>query len=292
MNTKLLDKILDIIVFLFISIVVLLCLVPLIHVAAVSFSSSQAVVAQKVTLLPVDFTMESYKQIFNDKSMITSLFFTIKMTVIYTVLSMALTICAAYPLTKSSLKGRDFFFLLIIITMYFSGGIIPDYILVKDLSLLNSMWGLILPGAISVFNLIILKTFFQNSIPNSLEESAKLDGCTEIGILFKIVLPLSMPIIATLSLFYAVGRWNGFQDALFYITRPELYPLQLKLYQLVSATSSNGALAAEGVGAAVQLAPEVLKASVVMFATVPILLIYPWLQRYFVSGVMIGAVKE
>ncbi|MBU3099789.1 MULTISPECIES: carbohydrate ABC transporter permease [Clostridium] len=292
MNTKLLDKILDIIVFLFISIVVLLCLVPLIHVAAVSFSSSQAVVAQKVTLLPVDFTMESYKQIFNDKSMITSLFFTIKMTVIYTVLSMVLTICAAYPLTKSSLKGRDFFFLLIIITMYFSGGIIPDYILVKDLSLLNSMWGLILPGAISVFNLIILKTFFQNSIPNSLEESAKLDGCTEIGILFKIVLPLSMPIIATLSLFYAVGRWNGFQDALFYITRPELYPLQLKLYQLVSATSSNGALAAEGVGAAVQLAPEVLKASVVMFATVPILLIYPWLQRYFVSGVMIGAVKE
>ncbi|MBU3072370.1 carbohydrate ABC transporter permease [Clostridium estertheticum] len=292
MNTKLLDKILDIIVFLFISIVVLLCLVPLIHVAAVSFSSSQAVVAQKVTLLPVDFTMESYKQIFNDKSMITSLFFTIKMTVIYTVLSMVLTICAAYPLTKSSLKGRDFFFLLIIITMYFSGGIIPDYILVKDLSLLNSMWGLILPGAINVFNLIILKTFFQNSIPNSLEESAKLDGCTEIGILFKIVLPLSMPIIATLSLFYAVGRWNGFQDALFYITRPELYPLQLKLYQLVSATSSNGALAAEGVGAAVQLAPEVLKASVVMFATVPILLIYPWLQRYFVSGVMIGAVKE
>ncbi|APC40115.1 carbohydrate ABC transporter permease [Clostridium estertheticum] len=292
MNTKLLDKILDIIVFLFISIVVLLCLVPLIHVAAVSFSSSQAVVAQKVTLLPVDFTMESYKQIFNDKSMITSLFFTIKMTVIYTVLSMVLTICAAYPLTKSSLKGRDFFFLLIIITMYFSGGIIPDYILVKDLSLLNSMWGLILPGAISVFNLIILKTFFQNSIPNSLEESAKLDGCTEIGILFKIVLPLSMPIIATLSLFYAVGRWNGFQDALFYITKPELYPLQLKLYQLVSATSSNGALAAEGVGAAVQLAPDVLKASVVMFATVPILLIYPWLQRYFVSGVMIGAVKE
>ncbi|MBU3155836.1 carbohydrate ABC transporter permease [Clostridium estertheticum] len=292
MNTKLLDKILDITIFLFISIVVLLCLVPLIHVAAVSFSSSQAVVAQKVTLLPVDFTMESYKQIFNDKSMITSLFFTIKMTVIYTVLSMALTICAAYPLTKSSLKGRDFFFLLIIITMYFSGGIIPDYILVKDLNLLNSMWGLVLPGAISVFNLIILKTFFQNSIPNSLEESAKLDGCTEIGILFKIVLPLSMPIIATLSLFYAVGRWNGFQDALFYITRPELYPLQLKLYQLVSATSSNGALAAEGVGAAVQLAPEVLKASVVMFATVPILLIYPWLQRYFVSGVMIGAVKE
>ncbi|MPQ31415.1 carbohydrate ABC transporter permease [Clostridium estertheticum] len=292
MNTKLLDKILDIIVFLFISIVVLLCLVPLIHVAAVSFSSSQAVVAQKVTILPVDFTMESYKQIFNDKSMITSLFFTIKMTVIYTVLSMVLTICAAYPLTKSSLKGRDFFFLLIIITMYFSGGIIPDYILVKDLSLLNSMWGLILPGAISVFNLIILKTFFQNSIPNSLEESAKLDGCTEIGILFKIVLPLSMPIIATLSLFYAVGRWNGFQDALFYITKPELYPLQLKLYQLVSATSSNGALAAEGVGAAVQLAPDVLKASVVMFATVPILLIYPWLQRYFVSGVMIGAVKE
>lgn len=292
MNTKLVDKILDITIFLVISIIVLVCLVPLIHVAAVSFSSTEAVVAQKVTLLPVEFTLESYKQIFNDKSMIASLFFTIKMTVIYTVLSMVLTICAAYPLTKASLKGKDFFFLLIVVTMYFSGGIIPDYILAKDLHLLNNMWGLVLPGAISVFNLIILKTFFKNSIPNSLEESARLDGCTDIGILFKIVLPLSMPIIATLSLFYAVGRWNGFQDALFYITKPALYPLQLKLYQLVSATSSNESLASEGAGAAMQLAPEVLKSSVVMFATIPILLVYPWLQRYFVSGVMIGAVKE
>ena len=292
MKTKAVDKILDVCIVLFVGIVVIACLVPLIHVAAVSFSSTEAVVAQKVTFRPIGFTLESYRQIFNDKSMITSLFFTIKMTVIYTVLSMVLTICAAYPLTKNSLKGGNFIFLLIVVTMYFSGGIIPDYILAKDLHLLNSMWGLVLPGAISVFNLIILKTFFKNSVPESLEESAKLDGCTDIGILFKIVLPLSMPIIATLSLFYAVGRWNGFQDALFYITKPALYPLQLKLYQLVSATSSNESLAAEGAGAAMQLAPEVLKSSVVMFATIPIILVYPWLQRYFVSGVMIGAVKE
>lgn len=292
MNTKLADKILDIVIILIVSIVILVCLVPLIHVAAVSLSSTGAVVAQKVTFKPVEFTIEAYRQIFNDNSMIQSLFFTIKMTFIYTMLSMILTICAAYPLTKSSLKGGKFFFFIILVTMYFSGGIIPDYILVRNLNLLNSMWGLVLPGAISVFNLIILKTFFKNSIPDSLEEAAKIDGCSDIGILFRIVLPLSMPIIATLSLFYAVGRWNGFQDALFYITKQELYPLQLKLFNLVNATSSNESLAAEGAGATMQLAPEVVKSAVVIFATIPILLVYPWLQRYFVSGVMIGAVKE
>jgi putative aldouronate transport system permease protein len=269
-----------------------MCLVPFIHVVSVSLSSTAAVVSQKVTFRPIEFTIEAYKQIFHDNSVITSLFFTIKMTFIYTILSMALTICAAYPLTKNSLKGGNFFFLLILVTMYFSGGIIPDFILVRNLHLLNNMWGLILPGSISVFNLIILKTFFKNSIPDSIEEAAKIDGCSDAGILFRIVLPLSMPIIATLSLFYAVSRWNGFQDSLFYITKPALYPLQLKLYQLVNATSSNESLAAEGVGTTMQLAPEVVKSAVVIFATIPILLVYPWLQRYFVSGVMIGAVKE
>ena len=175
--------------------------------------------------------------------------------------------------------------MICIFTLFFSGGIIPNYILINNLKLLNSIWSLILPLAFSAYNMIIIKNFFAN-IP---EESAYLDGCTDVGILVRIVLPLSAPVLATIALFFAVGRWNTFQDALFYITKPDLYPLQLKLNLIVSASASTESLG-ESVGAA-QLVPEVLKAACVMFATLPIVIVYPWLQKYFVSGVMIGAVK-
>lgn len=289
MKVKTKNKMFDSIILLISFLLVLVCIVPFLYVIAVSLSSNSAIISQKVTLYPIGFTLDTYKTVFSDNSMIYSLFYTIFLTAVFTVLSMVFTICAAYPLTKKRLKGRNFFLLLMIITMYFSGGLIPDYILVKNLHLLDTSLSLILPGLISVFNMIILKTFF-NSLPSSLEESASIDGCNDIGILIKIILPLCTPVLATLSLFYAVGRWNGFMDALFYINKPTLYPIQLKLYQIISISQSLDAQQAENLQGA-GLAPEALKAASVMFTTIPIILVYPWIQKYFVSGVMIGAVK-
>lgn len=289
MNYKYKNKIINYVIMLFTLIFVLICIIPFVSVIATSLSSNNAIISQRVTLWPVGFNLEAYKTVFTDNAMIESLFYTILITLIYTGLSLLLTICVAYPLTKKALKGRNIFLFIIIITMYFSGGIIPDYILVKNLNLLDTSGALILPGLISVYNMIILKSFFT-SIPSSLMEAAEIDGCTDIGVLLKIVLPLSLPILATLSLFYAVWRWNNFQDALFYISKPSLYPIQLKLYQIISISQGADVTSAENIQNAVT--PEALKAASVMFATIPILIVYPWLQKYFVSGVMIGAVKE
>ncbi|MBD2871708.1 carbohydrate ABC transporter permease [Paenibacillus arenilitoris] len=280
----------DTLIIAIISVVALSCLVPFLYIIALSFSSNNAIISQKVSLWPVEFTLETYRTILSDMDMIYSLGFTIVLTTIFTLSCMFFTICAAYPLTKKRLKGRSFILTIMIFTMYFSGGIIPDYILVKNLGLMNSIWSLILPGAMSVFYLIILKTFFS-SLPESLEESASIDGCSDLGILARIVLPLSMPAIATLSLFYAVDRWNGFQDALFYITDKNLYPIQLKLYQIITESQQlDNQQQGEG-SFGVTIVPEALKAASVVFATVPILVVYPKLQKYFVDGLMLGAIK-
>ncbi|MFC4099763.1 carbohydrate ABC transporter permease [Paenibacillus xanthanilyticus] len=269
---------------------VLLCLAPFLHILAISLSSSRAIMSGEVSILPVELNWTAYKQVFSDMSMIRSLGFTVMLTVLFTVLCMLMTIAAAYPLAKTKLKGRKAVMFIIVITMFFSGGIIPEYMLVRNLNLLDSVWALVLPGLISPFYLIILITFFQN-IPDSLEESAEMDGCSHVRTLISIIVPLSLPVIATLSLFYAVGRWNGFQDTLMYITSPEMYPLQLKLYQLVQNNMVSELMQLEGATGQTMLQPESLKAASVIFATVPILIVYPWLQRYFVSGVMLGAVK-
>jgi len=270
-------------------ITMVLCLAPFIHIIAISLSSNRAIGSGEVSFFPKELSFEAYTKVFADGSMIRSLIYTVWLTVLSTVLSMAMTIAAAYPLAKSNLKGRKWFMLVIVVTMFFSGGIIPEYILIKNLHLLDSTWGLILPGLISPFYMIILITFFRG-IPESLEEAAGIDGSSHFGTLMRIILPLSLPVMATLSLFYAVGRWNGFQDALMYITKPELYPLQLKLYQMIQQNQITELMQNEGIGA-VQVLPESLKAASVIFSTLPILLVYPWLQRYFISGVMVGAVK-
>lgn len=291
MSSRLKDIIFDFIVYTVVILTVISCMVPFLHVISLSLSSNTAVMTQKVSIIPVDFNFESYIRVYTDKSMSKSLLITTLITVLYTVIGMVLTICCAYPLTKMRLKGRKLVTVFIVFTMYFNGGIIPNYLLVNRLHMLNTIWCLVLPLALSPFNMIILKTYFSTSIPNSLEESAKLDGCSEFGILMKIILPLSMPILATLSLFYAVFRWNGFQDALFYITNQRLYPIQLKVYQIISASSSIENIGQEVDGSGTRIVPEVLKSTCIMFATIPILLIYPWLQKYFVTGVMVGAVK-
>lgn len=268
----------------------IMCLAPFLHVFAVSLSSNNPILSGKVMLWPVEWNWEAHKRVIGDVSMLRSLVFTVILTLIYTVLCMAMTIAAAYPLTKSNLEGRKTIMFLIVFTMFFSGGIIPEYILIKELHLINTIWSLILPQLINPFNLIIMISFLQ-AIPKSLEEAAEIDGCSHFGVMLRIILPLSMPVIAALSLFYAVSRWNGFMDSLFYITDPNMYPLQLKLYQLVMNNMANDIMQMEGLRM-VEVLPESLKAASIVFSTIPILLVYPWLQRYFVTGVMLGAVKE
>ena len=283
------DKAFDSALIIIVTVVSLLCIIPMIYIFSVSLSSSTAVMARKVFLLPVDLNIGAYTAVFSDKSILNSMIFTVWLTALCSMGSIIMTILAAYPLTKKNLKGRNVFLLLIIITMYFGGGMIPDYLQVKNLGLIDNFLALMLPGILSAFNMIILKTFFSN-LPESLEEAAYLDGASHLAILLKIVLPLSTPVLATLTLFYAVGRWNGFQDALMYISKPRLYPLQLKLFMLVYNNQMSEVAIVEGASTG-SIPSENLKAAAVMFATVPILLVYPWLQRYFISGVTIGAIK-
>ena len=290
MNTKQLNQIYDTSVIIIMTIVVLLCLIPFLHIASVSLSSNNAIMSDKVTILPYDIDLESYRSIFRDKDMIRALFFTIEVTGIYVVISMFMTVCAAYPLTKKWLNGRGFFISIIVITMFFQGGIIPDYILMRNLRLINNMWVLILPQMISVFNLIVLKSFLS-TIPESILESAYIDGANEISILARIVIPLSTPVLATLSLFYAVTKWNSFQDALFYISERALFPLQLIIYQIIYLSQAIDMIVQEGANMNTNILPESLKAASVMFATIPILLVYPWLQKYFIKGATLGSLK-
>ncbi|GAA4876241.1 carbohydrate ABC transporter permease [Paenibacillus vulneris] len=290
MATKTADsgaKLLDGIIIGLIGIASVLCLIPMLHILALSLSGNSAILAGKITIIPMEINLTAYKSVFGNAQMIRSLLFTILLVALFTVISMVMTIMAAYPLTKKHLKGRNFFLFVIVVTMFFSGGMIPEYLLIKNLNLLDSIWALILPGAINAFYLLIIKTFFS-SIPAELEESARMDGASQFRILLSVILPLSLPVLATLSLFYAVGRWNGFMDALLYITNSNLYPLQLRLYEMVMNSQISDM--AEGLSTTPPV-PESLKAASIMFATLPILLVYPWLQRYFVSGMMIGAVK-
>ena len=283
------SRIFDVIIYVILILVGLLCLLPFLHVAAKSFSSNGAVISQRVFFLPVELSFDGYLMVVQDPSMMRSLWITVLVTVSFTALGMILSILAAYPLTKKGLKGRTFFAFLYMFTMYFGGGLIPDYLLMNDLKMLNTVWSLILPLSFSAYNIIILRSFMQSSIPDSLEEAAFLDGASYWGVLFKVVLPLSTPVLATLCLFFAVGRWNAYADALYYISTSKLYPLQLKLYYLMGM-ASDAATLAEG-GSTTYVTGEVIKATCVMFATLPIIILYPFLQRYFVTGIMIGAVK-
>lgn len=266
----------------------LTCIIPFIHIAAKSISSNTAVLSKKVYLLPKGLNFEAYKSVFRDGQLTHSMVYTVWMTLLFTVIGMIVTTLAAYPLARKELKGRAFFAFILMFTMYFSAGLIPEYLLYKDLKLLNTMWVLVLPLSFSPYNMLIMRSFIRSTIPDSLYEASELDGATHFQILLMIVLPLSKPIIATLSLFYAVGRWNAYADAKYYITTKALQPLQYLLSNMV-LNSNDAASLSEA--AAVESTPEVLQAAVVMFATIPIMLVYPFVQKYFVKGTMIGAVK-
>ncbi len=270
---------------------VLACVLPFFNVVALSLSSKSAILRGDVTLWPVEFSTKAYEVIVKDASLWRSLFYTIKLTLIYTVIAMVLTILIAYPLTMKRLKGRKFFTIFIVFTMYFSGGTIPIYLNVKFFGLLDNMWGLVIPGLVSTFNVIIMKNFFS-ALPYELYEASLIDGANDFQILRHIYLPLSYSSLATLSLFYAVGRWNSFSDALYYITSRDLQPLQLKLYNLIKGSQAVEVAVMEG--SSNELASslsESIESATIIFATLPILCVYPFVQRYFVEGVTMGAVK-
>ncbi len=280
----------DFVMMAIIIILCLTCILPFIHLAAKSISSDAAVVAKRVFLWPKGFTLAAYKSIFVDGGLTYSMIYSVIVTLIFTVLGMVVCTCAAYPLSKRRLKGRMFFTFLLMFPMYFGAGLIPAYLLMKQLHLLDTMWVLILPLIYSPYNMLIMKTSLQTSIPDSLEESAFLDGASNFQILFRIVLPLSKPVLATLSLFYAVGRWNAYADNKYYIKTDSLKMAQYKLSQMVSSASEAQTISLSE-AAAVSSTPEVLQAAAIMIVTIPIICIYPFLQKYFVKGVMIGAVK-
>lgn len=264
------------------------CLFPFLNTLANSFSSDAAIAAGKVSLWPVGWQFDSFRFVAVNKSVLRSLGVTVTVAVVGTAINMFMTIITAYPLSRKDLKGRGMIMNYIIITMLFNGGMIPTFLLVKSLHLLNSLWGIILPTAISTFNLIVLKTFFEG-VPYELQEAATIDGCSNMRILFQIIVPLSIPAIATLTLFYAVAHWNNYFNPMLYINDPKLYTLQMKLRQLL--LQGRQAELTEGMESVATVSEESLKAATIIFSTLPILLFYPWLQKYFVKGVTIGAIK-
>ena len=271
-------------------IIMFICLVPMLNVLARSLSSAQYLIRNEVVLWPKGWNIDAYTTVLGDAKYVHSLWYTAVLTLGCTLLSLAMTIMCAYPLTYDQLRGGKVINVLILFTMYFSAGMIPHYLLLKNLNMLNTVWVLVVPSCLSVYNMIIMRSFFYG-VPESLREAAEIDGAGPIRTLIMIYLPLSKAVLATLALFYAVGRWNGFSDALLYLNdkRQDLYPIQLLLYNILQNATNVEIATQEGFSS--PGLGETLKMATVMFATVPILLIYPWLQRYFVAGVTLGAVK-
>jgi putative aldouronate transport system permease protein len=268
----------------------IICVAPMLNLLARSLSGTEFLIRHEVFLWPKGFNLEAYQTVLSDPKYQRAFVWTAFLTLVCTLLSLTMTALCAYPLIFPKLKGRGFINILITITMFFNAGTIPNYLLMSDMHLLENPLVLIIPACLSIYNMIIMRSFFYG-IPDSLRESAEIDGASHIKVLWKIYVPLSKPVFASLALFYAVGRWNGYGDALMYIkTQKQYFPLQLLLYNILNNVNAVEVAAQEGF-----MQPglkDSLKAATVMFATVPILLIYPWLQRYFIAGVTMGAVKE
>lgn len=270
-------------------VVSLICVVPMLNLLARSLSSTDALIKHEVYLWPKGFNLQAYTAVLSDMKYVRAFFWTVFLTAVCTVVSLTMTTLCAYPLIFENLKGRSVINVFITITMFFNAGTIPNYLLMKSLNLLSNPLVLIIPSRLSVYNMIIMRSFFYG-IPESLRESAEIDGASYFRILVSIYLPLSKPVFATLALFYAVGRWNGYSDALMYMNKEIFYPLQLFLYNILN--NMNNVEVATQEGFSTPGLTESLKAAIVMFSTIPILCIYPWLQKYFIHGVTMGAVKE
>lgn len=281
----------DILIYLTVIFMTMCCLFPLLNMVAISFSDKAAASANMVGLVPVDFTTAAYKTLLGESQFWVSFWISIKRVFLGTIINMILTILLAYPLSKSKreFKGHDVYMYIVIFAMLFSGGMIPIYLTIKSYGLLNSIWALILPGAVPVFNVILLMNFFKG-VPKSLEEAAAIDGASKLTILLKIYLPISMPALATIILFCIVNHWNDFFSGLVYMNKTSMYPLQTYIQQL--SVDMSQITDPEQLKRFAQVSNKTLDAAKIVVSTIPLLIIYPFLQKYFVSGIVIGAVKE
>ncbi|GIO61043.1 carbohydrate ABC transporter permease [Paenibacillus cellulositrophicus] len=268
----------------------LAAVLPFVYVIAGSFASDAELTQRAVFFIPKTFTLAAYEFIFSTGTIVKSIGVSIYVTVIGTLVNLFFTVTMAYSLAKRGLYGRNLVLNLVIFSMLFGGGMIPTYLVVKELHLLDSLWALMLPGAISAFNLIIVKNFFQE-IPKEIEEAGRIDGCSELGLLWRIVLPLSMPVLATFTLFYAVGHWNDFFAALLYINDPEKWPLQVMLRQIVLLSQAAAGDLNSMDPNFVKPPDQSIKMAVIVVGTIPILCVYPFLQKHFAKGVLLGSVK-
>jgi putative aldouronate transport system permease protein len=264
-------------------------IVPFIHVIASSFASQAAYLKSNFMLFPTEFSLKAYQYIFSTDVLPRSLMITVFITVAGTLINLLFTSLMAYSLSRNNVHFRKSIMFLIVFTIIFQGGLIPSYLVVKELGLLNSFWALMIPGAISPFLLIILINFFKN-LPDGIEESARIDGCGDIRLLLQIVLPLSKPALATLTLFFAVGHWNTYMSALLYLNDSGKWPIQVLLRQIV-LISTTGLVDQGAVEDAHSISPETVRMAVIVVATLPILLVYPFLQKYFAKGILLGSLK-
>ena len=287
------DKVVYFVNYVLLTLLLVIVLYPIIYIVRCSFSSGDALMSAKVRFLPVEPTLESYETVFEYDSIWTGYLNSIVYTVSGTALSIALTLLAAYPLSRDDFRGKKFFIVLFVFTMMFNGGLIPTYLLVKNLNLTDTMWAVILPTAVSAYNMIVARTFFKQSIPKEMLEAAEIDGCTDFRFFCKIVLPLSAPIVAVLCLWVAVGLWNSYFNPMIYINSESKYPLQLVLRKilLMSQVDFTAASVDPEKLAKNQYLSEMLKYGTIVISSLPLMIIYPFVQKYFVKGVMIGSVK-
>jgi len=275
------------------ALVILLIFYPLWTVVVASLSNPMELYQKTFLFLPTQWTLDSYKMVFRDKDFMMGLANSVFYTVAGTTLNVILNICGAYPLSKRRLKGKNTLMFLFTFTMFFSGGMIPTYVLVSRLGLLDTVWAILLPSAISMYNIIIMRTYFQTTIPQELEDAAAVDGCTNFRFLLKIVLPLSLPVVMVVTLYYGVSRWNDYFSAMMYVTHRNLYPLQLVLREILLQNLAGDMLhTATDAGYADRMIARMgLKYAVIVISTLPILIVFPFVQRFFAKGMMIGAVK-
>ncbi|CAH1192367.1 L-arabinose transport system permease protein AraQ [Paenibacillus allorhizoplanae] len=270
--------------------IVVVVLYPLLFIVSASFSDPALVLNGEVILLPKQITLEAYRNVFQNEQIWNGYANTILYTAVGTIINLIMTTLAAYPLSRPDLPGRGIFMVIITLTMFFSGGLIPSYLLVKNLGMVDTMWALVIPGAIATYNLIVMRTYFQSNIPWEIQEAAHMDGCSNWKLLTHVILPLSKPIMAVMVLFYAVGHWNSFFNALIYIRSKDLYPLQLVLREVLMVSQADVVDSSVGLESKILLA-ESIKYVVIIISSLPVLLMYPFVQKHFVKGVMIGSLK-
>ena len=286
------DKIFIILIYILLAVIMLVVFLPLVYIVSASFSDPQAVISNEVWFLPVRPTLRGYQAVFKNRNILTGFANSFYYMIVGTLVNIVMTVMCAYPLSRKEFTARNKVAMIFVFTMYFSGGLIPTYMLVNSLGLVNTRRSMIIPSAMSTYNMIICRTYFVNSIPDELYEAGQLDGCTPFKYLLRVVVPLSKPILAVLVLYYGVAKWNSYFDAMIYLKNQTMVPLQIVLRDILILNQVDYTMVSDASAIAAQRGlTDLLKYSTIVVASLPVLCIYPFVQKYFVKGVMIGAVK-